>query len=124
MTDTEIEEVVVTCYYTDPPHEHVFPADWVFGGADGMHPGADPRWKPTTYTYRNALLEHVYVTQTPLCDDQAIDEFTRIRDMGTGFDPVYLEIQPPDGLAFLARWRYDGPSDTVRPIKKEVQGAT
>lgn len=110
--------MVVECHYSDPPHQHVFPEDWIFGGANGLHPGADPRWKPTTYTYRDAMLNLVHVTQTPLCDEQALYEFTKIRDCGTDYYPVYLEIQPPGELAFLAKWRYNRHTDTLEPIKE------
>lgn len=118
-----MQEQVITCEWGGETHEHVYPADWIFGGADGLHPGADRRWKPTTYTYRNEMLEQVYVTQTPLCDEQALEEFTKVRDIGSGFDPVYLEILPPGGVAYLASWRYNGHSDTLSPIKKGVQDA-
>lgn len=51
---------------------HEFPEDWVFGGAVGADPRADARWLPTTYEYLDRNMNRVHITQTPLCDHQAV----------------------------------------------------
>lgn len=106
---------ILECEYDGPPHE--FPDDWEFGGADGKHPGADPRFLPTTYTYYNRLARPIFSTQTPQCDDQAIDEFTRIANFGPSFSPVWvIASRPPqDGIRAMEMlpWTYDKTTDTA-----------
>lgn len=121
-TMTELE-TVINCTYLDEPHEHVYPGDWIFGGACGTHPGADPRYRPTTYTYRNEMLEHIYVTQAPLCEEQALDEFTNVSQNFPGSNPVYLEIVLPGGVPKLSRWRYNSSEDTLSPIPERSERA-
>lgn len=113
-------ECVITCTLGGESHEHIYPGDWIFGGADGTHPASDPRYKPTTYTYRDEELDHIYVTQTPLCEEQALDEFTWVRNTFPGSNPVYLEITLPGEVPKFARWRYNSTNDTLSPIKKGV----
>lgn len=100
------------CGYDDGPHE--FPDDWVFGGADGTHPGADARWEPTTYIYYDAQLHVVHLTSAYLCDDQAIDEFTTVTGYGPGYKPVYLAAMRP-GVAKqeMIPVKYDPATDTA-----------
>lgn len=85
--------ILLDCGYEDSPHE--FPDDWIFGGADGNDPRADPRWEPTTYIYLDRTLHDVHVTQTPLCLEQAIDEFTLVQGWGN-LNPIYLQVTTPD----------------------------
>ena len=66
---------VLECEYDGP--DHIFPKDWFFGGTDGSDPRADTRWLPTTYQYFDDRLDLIHTTQTPMCDDQAIDEFSK-----------------------------------------------
>lgn len=84
---------------------HLFPADWIFGGANELHPGADRRWKPTTYSYFNAKLEIIHISQTPLCDSEAVYEFAKVQSFGPGFEPVYIQAERPDksvkGLPYI-----------------------
>lgn len=105
----------IECHYTDPPHTHSFPEDWVFGGASGLHPAADPRWTPTTYEYYDGALHVVETTQVPLCDDQAIDEFTKVANYGPGYKPVYLSKRQPGERPHMLPWVYDKETDTVYP---------
>lgn len=100
----------------DPPHTHEFEDDWEFGGADGLDPRADPRWRPTTYEYFDGGLHPIYVTQTPLCDDQAIDEFTLVAEISWEFVPVYLSAKPYGGKSEMLGWKYDKATDTVKPL--------
>lgn len=104
---------IITCHYTDPPHEHVYPEGWEFGGANGSDPRADPRWEPNTFTYWNDDATIAWITQTPLCDDQAIDEFTKVAAMGSGFRPRWLQVKRPDGTEEMLPWVYDKETDTV-----------
>lgn len=101
--------MIKRCRY-EPPHTHEFPNDWTFGGANGEDPRADSRWEPTTYRYLDERLDEIWYTQTPLCDDQAIDEFTRWGRDGA----VYLQVRRPGMRDFeLLPWQYDAETDTV-----------
>ena len=99
----------------EPEHYHEYPDDWQFGGANGLDPRADPRWRGTTYEYYNAQAERIELTQVPLCDDQAIDEFTRVANLGPGFDPVWLSAKRPGGALEMLPWTYDKKTDEVSP---------
>ena len=103
------------CGYDDGPHE--FPDDWIFGGADGKHPGADPRWEPTTYIYYDAQLHVVHLTSAYLCDEEAIDNFTTVSGYGPGYDPAYLAAMRP-GVAKqeMLPVMYDKATDTARDL--------
>ena len=104
--------IIQECNY-EPPHQHEFPSDWEFGGADGEDPRADRRWQPTTYQYLNAHLDLVWTTQVPLCDDQAIDEFTKHSELGV----VYLQVRRPGERDFvLLDWKYNPTTDVVSPL--------
>jgi hypothetical protein len=92
---------------------HFFPLGWTFGGANGSDPRTDSRWRPTTYTYYNERAESIHVTQTPLCDEQAIDEFTLVSSYGNSFIPVYVAALRPDGKVEMLKVRYDKVSDTA-----------
>jgi hypothetical protein len=93
---------------------HVYPGDWKFGGANGIDPRADGRWLPTTYFYYSDELDLVCTTQTPLCDDQAIDEFTKV---ATWSNPRYLRVQRPGMEKPVAiKWVYDKATDIVREV--------
>lgn len=106
--------MLVECNYGGPPHE--FPDDWTFGGANNLHPGADPRWSATTYEYYDDQITVVCLTQAPICDDQALDEFTRVARRG--HNPIWLSAHRADGSLEMLPWTYDKASDTLFP--KEV----
>lgn len=103
--------IVHDCGY-EPTHQHEYPDDWTFGGASGLDPRADSRWRGTTYVYLDARLESVWTTQVPLCDDEAIDDFTKWRKDGA----VYLQAKRPDGDVQLLDWQYDPITDLVSPL--------
>ena len=108
--------IIIDCDY-DIPHTHEFPDDWIFGGANGLHPGADPRWEPTSYTYYNSSFEPIATTSAPVCDQQAIDEFTIVASYGLGFTPVYLSAKRRGELAgTMLPVQYSKSDDTVREI--------
>ena len=100
--------VVVQCRY-DPPHTHVYPHDWQFGGANGTHPGSDPRWRPSVYVYISSRLEVIHTTVAPLCDDEAIDRFTDHRYL----DPKWIRVRRPDGTSETLPVIYDPETDEV-----------
>lgn len=50
-----------------------FPEDWIFGGANGDDPRADPRFRPDSYRYSNQGMEVIIITSVNICDDEAID---------------------------------------------------
>jgi hypothetical protein len=104
--------IILECGY-DPPHIHTYSDDWDFGGANGLDPRADIRYRPTTYRYFDARLRVIDLTQVPLCDDQAIDEFTKVAGYGPGFSPVWLQATRPDGTVETIPWLYDKATDTV-----------
>lgn len=101
--------VRIECPY-EPPHYHEFPDDWKFGGANGLHPGADPRWKPSVYTYYDASTQVCHVTSAPLCDDQALDEFTVVARFS---NPKWLSVRRPDGTQEMLPWTYDAEEDLL-----------
>lgn len=103
--------IVKECRF-EPPHTHEWPDDWEFGGATGQDPRSDPRWRPTTYVYLDEGLHRVHLTQTPLCDDQAIDEFTRYR----GSRASYLQVRRPDSGLELLPFQYNPDTDEVQEL--------
>lgn len=108
--------MIIQCRF-DPPHTHEYPPDWIFDGPNNLDPRADPRWKPTTYYYFNASLEIIFTTQTPLCDEEAIYEFTKVRDLGPGFAPVYIAARRPgDKEPTPIPVQYDPSTDEVEDI--------
>lgn len=105
----------IPCRYAYGDHQyHEFPNDWVMAGANGEDPRADPRWKPTTYLYYDWQAQVIWTTQTPLCDEQAIDEFTKIRDMGPSFRPKWIgKYQGLPGTVEMLPYVYDPATDEV-----------
>lgn len=108
--------ITFDCAY-EPPHQHEYPDDWRFGGPDGTHPGADPRYEPTVYVYYDESFNEVYTTSVWLCDDEAIDQFTYVASLGAAFKPVYLGAKRPgERTPGMLPWRYDKATDTVTEI--------
>ncbi len=111
-----MEEIVIECAY-EPPHEHSYPADWQFAGANGLDPRADPRYRHSTYEYFDESLHLLHTTTVPLCDDEAIDKFTAVAGYGAGFFPVYLTVRRyGEKAAATLPWRYDKTTDMVVPL--------
>lgn len=106
--------IILECW-ADPPHIHTYPDDWDFGGPNGTDPRTDRRYRLTTYRYIDAQLNIIDTTQAPLCDDQAIDEFTKVANYGPGFNPVWLQATRSDGRVETLPWTYDKTTDTVTP---------
>lgn len=102
--------VTVDCKYGEP---HKYPSDWKFGGADGKHPGADSRWSPTVYIYWSEDFDQIFVTSSPVCDDQAIDEFTKIAEIFPNEKPKYLSARRPGGKEEMLTLTYDRATDEV-----------
>lgn len=84
--------ITVQCRY-EPPHTHTYPDDWEFGGPAGTDPRSDSRWRGDTFLYYDENFNQIWLTQTPLCDDQAIDEFTKIAAISPAFKPMYLGVK-------------------------------
>jgi hypothetical protein len=105
--------IIIDCPY-EPPHTHEYPDDWEFGGASGLDPRVDRRWHPTTYEYIDADLKRSHVTQVPLCDDEALDYFTFVANLGPSFNPVWVWAVTPEGVRTLP-FTYDKATDTVYP---------
>lgn len=104
--------IIVECEY-DPPHTHEFPDDWDFGGANGLDPRADIRFRATTYRYLDDKLRIIHTTQVPLCDDSAIDRFSVVATYGPAFNPVWLQATRPDGKVETLPVTYDKSTDYV-----------
>lgn len=104
--------MIKTCRF-EPPHTHVYPDDWEFGGANGKDPAADPRYRPTTYTYWSDKFELLELTSAPRCDDQAIDYFTQVAGFGPAYNPVYIQATRPDGAVERLPVRYNKSTDEV-----------
>lgn len=106
--------MIQECPYGGPPHE--FPDDWVFGGADMQHPGADPRFVTRTYTYWSDDVEPLWTTSRPTCDDQAIDMFTWVANIGLGCNPTRISVRVGKEKEVMLRVIYDKATDTARDI--------
>jgi len=90
--------------------EHEFPNDWIFGGADGIHPGSDPRWVPTIYEYMDEKLVTVHSTVVPVCDEEAFDYFTQVAEWR--LTPVYIAKHKPGEKVELIPVKYNEKEDT------------
>jgi hypothetical protein len=103
-------------------HVHIYPDDWTFGGADGTHPGADPRFETSRYWYFDERFDLVDVSSAPVCDGQAVDEFTRVARLG--FRPVYIgKRNASESTPDLMPWRYDPATDEVEEIVRASKEA-
>lgn len=107
------EEVIVFNCGVEPYHEHIFPADWEFGGADGLDPRADRRYRANTYYYFDDKLKLIHTTQVPFCDDDALDRFTQVAGYGPDYNPVWLRVKRRDGTNETLPFVYDKATDTV-----------
>lgn len=92
---------------------HEFPDDWVFGGADGKHPGADPRFAVNNYTYFDEDVQPLFHTCAPVCDEAAVDDFTWVASLGPDFRPKWVAVRRKDGHEEMLPWVYDKDTDTV-----------
>ena len=107
--------MLLDCGYDDAPHE--FADDWIFGGANESDPRSDPRWMPTTYQYFDDKLMRIHITQTPLCDEQAIDEFTKVASFGPLYNPVWLAVKRHGESEFkMLPVKYDRATDTAKDL--------
>jgi hypothetical protein len=104
------------CGGEDSPH--LFPDDWIFGGANGMDPGADPRFQVTTYWYLDADLEDVAVASHLRCDGDALEYFSQLQRL----NPRYIFVKRP-GKTKRAMMPYEYRADVDiifdRPVKAE-----
>jgi hypothetical protein len=110
--ETEDFEWVIDCPF-NPPHEHVFPSDWFFGGANGDDFRADSRWTPTSYCYISDRLELLHVTVAPGCDNEAIDFFTQVYQWFKPAKPKWIRVRRNDGTSETLSVIYDADTDEV-----------
>lgn len=114
-TESETEIVVIDCDFLKL-HTHVFPGDWNLG-PDDVSWNTDPRWVPIHYTYFDKDLNVVYHTGSFLCQEEALDSFTTVRDMGLGV-PMYLsEKKEGQEHGVILPWQYIADTDTLHPMK-------
>ncbi|HWI68582.1 MAG TPA: hypothetical protein VNS88_09395 [Nitrospiraceae bacterium] len=104
--------VIVECDYLED-HTHEYPDDWFFGGPRGMDPRADPRWVLVTYEYIDNRLDVIHMTQTPICEQQAIDEFTKVAAFGPGFNPIWITKRQGDEQPHTLKVIYNKLTDEV-----------
>lgn len=104
--------ILLTHLPSDEECVHEFPDDWQFGGANGTDPRADTRWVQSTYLYYDDRLRVVHFTQVPICDNEAIDYFTKVASYGPEFNPCFLQVKRPDGHIEPVAGRYDKDVDT------------
>lgn len=77
--------------------EHEWPDDWVFGGAIGGDPRADPRYLPTVYEFLDRNLRRIHTCCSPLCDHEAIqDKRVRIERSFKDAKVFYIKAIRPD----------------------------
>ena len=95
-------------------HVHIFPADWEFGGATGLDPRTDARWRSDTYTYFDEKIRRLHVTQVPLCDDHALDYFTVVAGFSAAYNPKWIQVIRADGSgAEMLPFEYNKETDEV-----------
>lgn len=98
------------------PHIHEFPDDWIFGGADGLHPGADTRYQPTTYIYYNEDLTEASTVSHLLCDDEALDYFSTVAKI-VGNRPKWVSVKRPGEKLVMLAWTYNTDTDELMEKK-------
>lgn len=101
----------VPCEYGGPAHE--YPDDWIFDGADGKDPAADPRWRGTTYVYFDEQVRPIHLTQVPRCDDEAIDMFTFVAGISRSHKPRWIQATRTDRSTEMLPVEYVIEEDTV-----------
>lgn len=106
--------IVIECPF-EPSHTHEYPDDWIMGGASSLDPRADERWHPTLYEYYNDRAERIYLTQVPLCDDEALEYCTTIASWGRDWNPVWIAAVRPDKGAEMLPFIYNKTDDTLYP---------
>jgi hypothetical protein len=82
--------------------EHEYPDNWVFGGAIGADPRADPRYLPTTYVFMDRKLQAIHTCCSSLCDHEAIQsKKPRIENSFRNAKVYYIKAIRPDGTTEL-----------------------
>lgn len=67
------------------------------------------------YIYYDADTSELWRTVTPLCDDQALDEFTQVATI-KGSNPRWCSVKRPDGSTEMLPWLYDAAKDLLTPF--------
>lgn len=115
--ETEGTHSIIPCEW-NPSTYHLWPSDWIFGGANGLDPRADPRYKTSAYEYYDDKLDIIWRTSVPVCDDHALDYFTFVADRGPSFNPVWVVAIRHNRVPQKLQWTYDKATDTITPIQK------
>lgn len=105
--------IQLECPYGGPSHEYL--DDWVLGGADGKHPGADRRLKTRIYTYWSDEVEILWTTSIPICDDEAIDKFTWVAKT-LRCNPTRLSVRVVGEQEVMLPVVYDSATDTAKDL--------
>lgn len=108
--------ITFDCFWTDPPHRHEYPDDWQFGGPYKTDPRADPRWESTVYVYYDADTRELWRTVKPICDDEALDDFSLVAQV-RGSNPRYISVKRPGQKEVMMPFEYDKATDTVYPME-------
>ena len=104
--------IKVECPYGGEPH--VYPDDWKFGGANGLDPAADERFKSSHYQFIDSELGFSFMSGQFRCDDAALDYFTTVAER----DPKvkWIAVKRPGSPKFeMMPYVYVVETDTVHP---------
>lgn len=104
--------IQLICGYDPECQQHIYPDDWKFGGVSGEDPRVDDRYRPTIYTYFGDDASVHWVSMVPICDEEALDRFTWVRD-NFGGNPHWVSAKRPDGKEELLPWTYDPVTDEL-----------
>lgn len=97
--------------------EHEYPDDWNFG-PNHNDPRYDWRYEPTSYIYLDADMKGGWQTSAPLCDDEALDDFTKVQ-LAANYDPPLkwlMARRPGEGKPKIVPFYYSMEDDTIYPF--------
>lgn len=84
------------------------PADWVYGGADGSDPAADPRWEQSNYRYRDANLDVIWTTSAHRSDKTAISWISTLKIVFPDADVAFVEVRRQGDESYKVLHRVEG----------------
>lgn len=96
------------------------PDDWMYGGADGQSPAADPRYRASSYRYRSASLEIVHQGSVAHNDGLAV-RYAEYVESVYGEPIGFIEARRPGSSEFVPIWTKDG--GYIGAADTEVTGA-
>lgn len=105
------------CPYDEDCEQHKFPGDWKIGGATGEDPRVDVRWVPDTYEYYDGEVHVIHTTSALLCDEHALDYFTKVASWGPTMNPIWVSvIRHGTRQVIMLPWTYDKVTDMLAPV--------